>query len=100
MKAAKNGAVYNVPIEIGSNYFMAKFDTGAGVTVISSDLFLDDKSDEDSVKLKTETTNIVEPDLSIICDRNKLTDKGCTGAPDWIPRQKRFIRNGNNGTNP
>lgn len=46
MKAAKNGAVYNVPIEIGSNYFVAKFDTGAGVTVISSDLFLDDKSDE------------------------------------------------------
>ena len=28
--------------------------------------------------------NIVEPDISIICDRNKLTDKGCSGAPDWI----------------
>lgn len=37
-----------------------------------------------SVKLKTENMNIVEPDLSIICDRNKLTDRGCTGAPDWI----------------
>ena len=29
-------------------------------------------------------SNYVEPDLSIICDRNKLTDKGCVGAPDWI----------------
>lgn len=28
--------------------------------------------------------NIVEPDISVICDRSKLTDKGCTGAPDWI----------------
>lgn len=27
---------------------------------------------------------IVEPDISVICDPNKLTDRGCTGAPDWI----------------
>lgn len=33
--------------------------------------------------LKDETTYI-EPDISIICDPNKLTDKGCIGAPDWI----------------
>ena len=25
-----------------------------------------------------------EPDISVICDPNKLNDKGCTGAPDWI----------------
>ena len=23
-------------------------------------------------------------DISVICDPDKLTDKGCTGAPDWI----------------
>ena len=28
--------------------------------------------------------NYVEPDISVICDKNKLTDKGCNGAPDWI----------------
>lgn len=28
--------------------------------------------------------NVVQPDISVICDRNKLTDKGCTGAPDMI----------------
>ena len=26
----------------------------------------------------------LEPDISIICDKNKLTDEGCKGAPDWI----------------
>ncbi len=28
--------------------------------------------------------NIVEPDISVICDHSKLTDRGCSGAPDWI----------------
>ena len=27
---------------------------------------------------------VVEPDISVICDPNKLTDRGCDGAPDWI----------------
>ena len=26
----------------------------------------------------------VEPDICIICDENKLDDKGCNGAPDWV----------------
>ncbi len=26
----------------------------------------------------------VEPDISVICAPEKLTDRGCTGAPDWI----------------
>jgi len=25
-----------------------------------------------------------EPDISVICDKDKLTDRGCMGAPDWI----------------
>lgn len=28
--------------------------------------------------------NYVEPDISVICDKNKITDKGCNGAPDWV----------------
>jgi len=27
---------------------------------------------------------VVQPDLAVICDRTKLDDKGCRGAPDWI----------------
>ena len=37
-----------------------------------------------AVKLRKDRKTIVEPDISVICDRNKLTDRGCTGAPDWI----------------
>ena len=28
--------------------------------------------------------NILEPDISVICDKSKLTKEGCTGGPDWI----------------
>lgn len=28
--------------------------------------------------------NVVQPDISVICDLTKLDDKGCLGAPDWI----------------
>ena len=27
---------------------------------------------------------LVEPDISVVCDRNKLDDHGCKGAPDMI----------------
>lgn len=27
---------------------------------------------------------VVQPDLVVICDRTKLDDKGCRGAPDWV----------------
>ena len=37
-----------------------------------------------AVKLKGDRKTIVEPDISIICDRDKLTERGCTDAPDWI----------------
>lgn len=37
-----------------------------------------------AVKLSEDRRTIVEPDISVICDRNKLTDRGCAGAPDWI----------------
>ena len=29
-------------------------------------------------------STIVQPDISIICDNSKLSEKGCTGAPDVI----------------
>ena len=37
-----------------------------------------------AVFLNADDKNYVEPDISVICDPDKLTDKGCTGAPDWI----------------
>lgn len=37
-----------------------------------------------AVFLNEDDRNYVEPDISVVCDRNKLNDRGCTGAPDWI----------------
>lgn len=27
---------------------------------------------------------VVQPDLVVVCDRNKLDERGCRGAPDWV----------------
>jgi Uma2 family endonuclease len=27
---------------------------------------------------------VVQPDISVICDKAKLDERGCRGAPDWI----------------
>lgn len=37
-----------------------------------------------AVFLNKDDHTYVEPDISVICDRSKLTDRGCEGAPDWI----------------
>lgn len=37
-----------------------------------------------SVQLQAGDDTVLEPDISIICDTDKLTSRGCTGAPDWI----------------
>ena len=37
-----------------------------------------------AVFLNKDEINYVEPDISVICDKDKMTDKGCNGAPDWI----------------
>lgn len=37
-----------------------------------------------SVQLRKADDTIVEPDISVICDPDKITERGCLGAPDWI----------------
>lgn len=37
-----------------------------------------------AVKLSEEEHTIVQPDISVICDKNKLDDRGCNGAPDMV----------------
>ena len=37
-----------------------------------------------AVNLNADDKIWVEPDISIICDKDKLSDRGCKGAPDWI----------------
>ena len=37
-----------------------------------------------AVFLDKDDKNYVEPDISVVCDKGKLDDRGCFGAPDWI----------------
>lgn len=36
------------------------------------------------VYIKKDDRNYVEPDISVICHEEKLDEKGCHGAPDWV----------------
>jgi len=52
--------------------------------------FLEKKSCEvytapfDVVLSKNDQSTVVQPDISVICDASKLTEQGCTGAPELI----------------
>ena len=37
-----------------------------------------------AVIIQNDIKNYVEPDICVICDKDKLSDRGCEGAPDWI----------------
>lgn len=37
-----------------------------------------------AVFLNADNEIYVEPDLSVICDRSKIVNEGCKGAPDWV----------------
>lgn len=36
------------------------------------------------VRLFGDDSVVVQPDLSVICRKEILTDRGCSGAPDWV----------------
>ena len=37
-----------------------------------------------AVFLFEDEAKYLEPDISVICDTDKLNDQGCSGAPDWV----------------
>lgn len=37
-----------------------------------------------SLLANQEITTVVQPDICVICDPNKLDEQGCNGAPDWV----------------
>ena len=36
------------------------------------------------VYIDNDTNNYVEPDITVVCDKSKLDEKGCHGAPDIV----------------
>jgi Uma2 family endonuclease len=66
------GAIYR---EI-ANYLMGKT---CDVFISPLDVFL-----PQGVKDENESDTIVQPDLMVVCDKNKQSDKGIKGAPDLV----------------
>lgn len=68
----------NLLLDIG-NYLRGKsckvFDAPFDVRLYES---------EKSLKANQDIYTVVQPDLCVICDREKLDTRGCLGAPDWI----------------
>jgi Uma2 family endonuclease len=67
--------VTNLTIEIGS-WFKGK---GCSVYVAQFDVRLVKSAVADA-----EVFTVVQPDVCVICDKSKIDEKGCAGAPDWI----------------
>ncbi|TPQ26695.1 Uma2 family endonuclease [Methylomonas sp. HW2-6] len=68
----------NLSVSLGS-YFKHK---QPNVYVAPFDVKLYDR--RESLLKDREAFSVVQPDLCVICDREKLTEQGCDGAPDWI----------------
>ena len=62
-------------LEIGQ--FLADRECSVFVAPFDVRLPLADEADD-------EIRNVVQPDISVVCDREKLDPRGCRGAPDWI----------------
>jgi Uma2 family endonuclease len=56
--------------------------------------------DAEKKNTDADVKNVVEPDITVVCDNAKLDEKGCKGAPDMIieivspssGRQDRFVK--------
>lgn len=68
-------------VSMNLSYFLMDFFRGKNCQVFAAPfdvrLFSVGKADD-------EVFHVVQPDLSVICDENKLDKKGCVGSPDLI----------------
>ncbi|RUM93374.1 MAG: Uma2 family endonuclease [Thiothrix sp.] len=54
-------------------------DSDCEVDIAPFDVRLPERNEVDE-----EIINVVQPDLIVVCDRDKLDERGCRGAPDWV----------------
>lgn len=80
MQAAPSRIHQDISMEISRQ--LANFLEGKNCKVYSAPfavrLFEEDTDTPDDVQ------TVFEPDISVICDKSKLDDRGCKGAPDMI----------------
>lgn len=72
--------------KISSNLlkFLFKHDMKSGCDIYHAPFDVRLLDSKKSKKADKEILTVVQPDICVVCDKTKLDDKGCIGAPDWI----------------
>lgn len=68
-----------VSFEIGFQIRSFFADKRCSIYVVPFDVRLPKQAEADE-----HIDTVVQPDIAVICDKNKLDNQGCRGAPDWI----------------
>lgn len=80
-----DGQIYNMaPPNTIHQRLVSQFTQQIGIYIRSSNGSCEVFPAPFAVFLNKDDRDYVEPDISVICDKNKLDEKGCNGAPDWI----------------
>jgi Uma2 family endonuclease len=79
MSPAPSPIHQEVSISISSFFYHYLFNKNCRVYVAPFDVRLSETAEEDQ-----EIYNVVQPDISIICDPQKIDKRGCKGAPDLV----------------
>jgi Uma2 family endonuclease len=80
--AAPNRKHQDISWQLSGRFFNAFKDLPCKAYAAPFDVRLLDK--KKSLRANKEVLTVVRPDLCVICDKEKLDDKGCIGAPDLI----------------
>lgn len=82
MSPAPNVKHQRISIYLSSHLFFYFENKSCQVFDAPFDVRLYDRSK--SLLANKDITSVVQPDICVICDGNKLDEQGCNGAPDWI----------------
>ncbi len=80
MTPAPSMAHQQLSMILGSLLYHALKDRGCEVFAAPFDVRLTDNEKAEDYEIYT----VVQPDISIICDKSKLDKRGCVGAPDVV----------------
>lgn len=82
MSPAPNVKHQRISIYLSSHLFFYFENKNCQVFDAPFDVRLYDRSK--SLLANKDITTVVQPDICVICDKDKLDEQGCNGAPDWI----------------
>ena len=82
MSPAPNVNHQRLSMSLSSQLFNYFRDKSCQVFAAPFDVRLYDR--RNSILASKDTFTVVQPDICVICDPDKLDEQGCNGAPDWI----------------